>query len=299
LSKHDELADEASEIIEAALGATEPGVAATAAGVIAGKPQLANEQDKPQKKKRKKRHEENASMETRSVKPSASIVKKLMEILGRADAENDIELTSGVMEALGTLGVAEAKPRFEEFCSSSWPEMRKRASKALGLLSNKPPTCSAPAGGGPVPAEAMQPIMGEVTLTLDTDAGQMTLTLDGRVAPMAVTRIVELARAGYYDGMVVHRVVPGFVTQLGAPFGDGMGGAPGKSSLRCETSPITFETLSVGIALAGRDTGSSQFFVMHNRHPHLDGQYAWIGRATGAWTSFVDGDLVKTVTVSK
>lgn len=298
LSKHDELVDEARAIIEAALGANETGVIATAAGVIASKPTLANEQDKPQKKKRKKRRDDDAPTEERSVKPDAAIVKQLMAILSRADAENDIELTSGAMEALGALGVAEAKPRIEELCGSSWPEIRKRASKALGLLSNKAPTCVAPAGGGPVPAEATQPITGEVTLTLETDAGQMTLVLDGHVAPMAVTRVVELARAGYYDGMVVHRVVPGFVTQLGAPFGDGYGGPPGKPSLRCETSPIAFDTLSIGIALSGRDTGSSQFFVMHGRHPHLDGQYAWIGHATGAWASFVDGDLVRKVTVS-
>jgi cyclophilin family peptidyl-prolyl cis-trans isomerase len=298
LPKHDELADEARAILEAALSATETGLVAIAAGVIASKPTLANEQDKPQKKKRKKRHDDDAPTEERSVKPAAAIVKRLMSILGRADAETDTELTSGAMEALGALGVAEAKPRLEELCGSSWPEIRKRASKALGLLSNKAPTCVAPAGGGSVPAEATQPVMGEVTLTLDTDAGEMRLTLDGRIAPMAVTRIVELARAGYYDGMVVHRVVPGFVTQLGAPYGDGYGGPAGKPSLRCETSPLPFDTLSVGIALAGRDTGSSQFFVMHGRHPHLDGQYAWIGRATGSWASFVDGDVVRKATVS-
>jgi cyclophilin family peptidyl-prolyl cis-trans isomerase len=126
----------------------------------------------------------------------------------------------------------------------------------------------------------------------------MTLLLDATIAPVAVARIVDLARAGYYDNMVVHRVVPGFVTQLGAPFGDGYGGPAGKPSLRCETSPLPFEPLTVGIALSGRDTGSSQLFVMHARHPHLDGQYAWIGRATGPWASFVDGDVVHKASVA-
>lgn len=297
LPKHDELADEALAILDTALAATEPGIVATSAGVITSKPTLANEHDKPLKKRRKKHRDDDAPADEKSVKPSARIVKQLMGVISRADAENDVELTSSAMEALGALGVAEAKPRLEELCGSSWPEVRKHAAKALGLLSNKVPTCNAPAGGGPVPPEATQAITTEVTLTLDTDAGEMTLTLDGQIAPMAVTRIVELARAGYYDGMVVHRVVPGFVTQLGAPYGDGYGGPAGKGSLRCETSPVPFDALTVGIALAGRDTGSSQFFVMHGRHPHLDGQYAWIGRATGPWTSFVDGDLVKKVVV--
>lgn len=298
LAKHDELADESRAILEAALDASEIGLVATAAGVIAGKPTLANESDKPQKKKRRRHREDDGATEERSVKPAASIVKKLLAMLNRADAENDIELTSSAMEALGALGVSEAKPKMEEFCGSSWPEVRRKAAKALGLLSNKAPTCAAPVAGGPVPAEATQPIAGLVTLTLDTDAGEMKLVLDGRIAPQAVTRIVDLARAGYYDGMVVHRVVPGFVTQLGAPHGDGYGGPAGKPSLRCETSPLPFDKLTVGIALAGRDTGSSQFFVMQGRHPHLDGQYAWIGRATGAWAGFVDGDLVRKVVVS-
>jgi cyclophilin family peptidyl-prolyl cis-trans isomerase len=92
-------------------------------------------------------------------------------------------------------------------------------------------------------------------------------------------------------------VVPGFVTQFGAPFGDGYGGPPGKPALRCETSPLQFEPLRVGVALAGRDTGSSQIFVMHGRAPHLDGQYALVGSATGPWAAFVDGDLIRKVTV--
>jgi cyclophilin family peptidyl-prolyl cis-trans isomerase/HEAT repeat protein len=297
LSKHDELADEALAILEAALDAPQGGLVATAAEVIAGKPTLANESDKPQKKKRKKRQDDEAN-EEHVVKPAASIVKKLTALLNRSDAENDIELAASAMEALGALGVSDAKAKMEELCGSSWPEIRRKAAKALGLLANKVPTCPAPVAGGPVPAEATQPVTGEITLKLDTDAGEMTLILDGRIAPQAVTRIVDLARAGYYDGMVVHRVVPGFVTQLGAPYGDGNGGPPGKPSLRCETSPIPFDKLTVGIALAGRDTGSSQFFVMQGRHPHLDGQYAWIGRATGAWAGFVDGDLVRKVTIT-
>jgi len=109
--------------------------------------------------------------------------------------------------------------------------------------------------------------------------------------------VAELVRAGYYRGMVVHRVVPGFVTQFGAPFGDGFGGPPGRSPLRCETSPVTYEARCVGVALSGRDTGSSQLFVTHGLFPHLDGGYALIGTASGPWAAFVDGNLIRDVTV--
>jgi cyclophilin family peptidyl-prolyl cis-trans isomerase len=91
---------------------------------------------------------------------------------------------------------------------------------------------------------------------------------------------------------VIHRVVPGFVVQLGDPGGDGYGGA-GKEPLRCETSPIPFASRRVGVALAGRDTGSSQLFVTLGPSPHLDGDYALIGRAEPGWEKAAQGDIVK------
>ena len=109
---------------------------------------------------------------------------------------------------------------------------------------------------------------------------------------MAVTRIVDLAKSGFYDGMIVHRVVAGFVSQLGSPTADGYGGPADKPPLSCETSPIHYAPFTVGIALAGRDTGSSQFFVTHAAYPHLDGRYAQIGTASGSWDALVDGDRI-------
>ena len=298
LPKHDELAEDALPILEAALAAQEPGLVSTAAGVIAQKPNLAASADKPKKRKKKKGEEEEAAAEEIVTRPpSPTIVKAIVDALGRADVENDPEHVSSMIEAAGALGLKETRSRLEELCRSSWPELRKRAAKSIGLVSGKTPECTAPPGGGPKPAELDARATGTVTLTLQTDVGEATLSLDADLAPVAVTRIVDLARAGYYDGMIVHRVVPGFVTQLGAPFGDGYGGPSGKAPLRCETSPIAFETLTIGVALSGRDTGSSQIFVMHARAPHLDGQYAWIGRASGPWSSFVDGDLVHKVSV--
>ncbi|MRG95128.1 peptidylprolyl isomerase [Polyangium spumosum] len=299
LPKHEELSEEAAPILEAALTAEAPGLVSTAAGVIAQKPNLASEPEKRKKRGKKKKgaEDEAAAEEAVTRPPSPAIVKAIVAALGRADVENDPEHVSSMIDAAGALGLKETLPRLEELCRSSWPELRKRAAKAIGLVAGKTPACKAPAGGGPKPTELDARAAGQVTLSLETDVGEATLVLDADVAPVAVTRIVDLAKAGYYDGMVVHRVVPGFVTQLGAPFGDGYGGPSGKAPLRCETSPIPFEPLTVGVALAGRDTGSSQIFVMHARHPHLDGQYAWIGRATGPWSSFVDGDLVHKVSV--
>jgi cyclophilin family peptidyl-prolyl cis-trans isomerase len=98
--------------------------------------------------------------------------------------------------------------------------------------------------------------------------------------------------------MVVHRVVPGFVVQFGSPTADGYGGAPERAPLPCETSPLHFGPLSVGVALSGRDTGSSQIFVTLGSFPHLDGRYAWLGTATGPWAALAEGDLIREVRVS-
>ncbi len=83
--------------------------------------------------------------------------------------------------------------------------------------------------------------------------------------------------------------------QFGDRGGDGYGGSG--ELLRCETSPVPFGALDVGVALAGRDTGSSQIFVTLARHPHLDGHYAWVGRASGDWDAVAEGDVIKAVHV--
>ena len=130
-----------------------------------------------------------------------------------------------------------------------------------------------------------------------TDAGELTVRFEPELAPIAATRFVELARAGFYKGIVVHRVVPGFVVQFGDPGGDGYGG--GGKLLRCETSPVPFGRLDVGIALAGRDTGSSQLFVTLARYPHLDGEYPRIGHAVGDWAAVAEGDVIRDARVDE
>ena len=82
------------------------------------------------------------------------------------------------------------------------------------------------------------------------------------------------------------------MVQFGDPGGDGYGGA-GRPSLRCETSPLRFDALELGVALAGRDTGSSQIFVTLGAFPHLDGDYALIGRADPGWERLAQGDVIQ------
>jgi cyclophilin family peptidyl-prolyl cis-trans isomerase len=103
----------------------------------------------------------------------------------------------------------------------------------------------------------------------------ITLKLDPAVAPMNIANLVLLARKGYFDGRLVPRVVPDFVVQMGSPF-DSMEGGPGYT-VRCENSLDWYGPGSVGMALSGKDTGGSQFFITTNATPHLTGRYTRMG----------------------
>ncbi|MCH9680184.1 MAG: peptidylprolyl isomerase [Deltaproteobacteria bacterium] len=113
-------------------------------------------------------------------------------------------------------------------------------------------------------------------LRLHTSAGLITIDFSGAPAPIAQANLAGLASGGYFDGLTFHRVVPGFVIQGGDPRGDGYGG-PGHV-VPCEWSTVRYERGMVGIALAGKDTGGSQLFIVHDRPPRLDGRYPIIGR---------------------
>src|SRR6476469_5065598 len=99
-------------------------------------------------------------------------------------------------------------------------------------------------------------------------------------APKTVENFKKLAEQGFYDGVTFHRVIPGFVSQGGDPTGTGAGG-PGYS-IPCDTdgNPHRHLVGSLSMVHAGRNTGGSQFFVVHEPQPHLDGVHTVFGKAT-------------------
>jgi len=103
----------------------------------------------------------------------------------------------------------------------------------------------------------------------------VTLKLDPTLAPMNVANLVLLTKKGYFNGRLVPRVVPDFVVQMGSPY-DTMDGGPGYT-VRCEDSLTWYGPGSVGMALSGKDTGGSQFFITTNATPHLTGKYTRLG----------------------
>jgi peptidylprolyl isomerase len=118
------------------------------------------------------------------------------------------------------------------------------------------------------------------TLLLDTKKGQVVIELLPDNAPGHVKRIKTLANDGFYDGLKFHRVIPGFMAQTGDPQGTGMGGSD-LPDLKAEFNKVSFQRGVVGMARSGNpDSANSQFFIMFEPAPHLDGQYTVFGRVT-------------------
>lgn len=119
----------------------------------------------------------------------------------------------------------------------------------------------------------------ENTLYLELDSGRVVIEMLPDVAPKHVARIKELAREQFYDGVPFHRVLDGFMAQTGDPTGTGTGGSGQK--LPAEFSDISFERGAVGMARTqDPNSGDSQFFIMFQPNPHLNGQYTVWGRVT-------------------
>ena len=118
------------------------------------------------------------------------------------------------------------------------------------------------------------------------DGGKIVAELYPDIAPQSVRNFIALANAGYYDGLIFHRVIPGFMIQGGCPNGNGMGG-PGyeingefaANGFRQNDLVHTTGVLSMARTMAPNSAGS-QFFIMVAPAPHLDGQYAAFGQIT-------------------
>ena len=115
------------------------------------------------------------------------------------------------------------------------------------------------------------------------NGGKIELELYPEAAPKTVANFLKLVGQGFYDGLIFHRVIPGFMIQGGDPQGNGMGGAKeniaGEFKANGFDNPIKHTRGGISMARAyNPNSASSQFFIMHANAPHLDGQYAAFGK---------------------
>lgn len=206
--------------------------------------------------------------------------------------DHEVEALQSVLDLAGKTGTPASLAILRRYAISGEISLRKRAGDLLAKAGEALPESR------PAPAESAKRLAAAVarakavtenptpSVVIETSAGEIPIVLDRVNAPATVESFLRLAASGFYDGILWHRVVPAFVAQAGCPRGDGWGG-PGYT-IRCEVNDKTYRRGSFGMALAGKDTGGSQFFIAHRALPHLDGRYTLFGEVAGDGMTVVD-----------
>lgn len=141
----------------------------------------------------------------------------------------------------------------------------------------------------------------DINITVTTNKGDIDITMFAADAQVTCASFLNLAKRGFYNGIVFHRVIGNFMIQGGDPTGSGMGG-PGYK-FECECNPALHKHDKAGIlsmANAGPNTNGSQFFITHNATPHLDGNHTVFGETTKGQdviNAIAQGDKIENITV--
>jgi cyclophilin family peptidyl-prolyl cis-trans isomerase len=214
-------------------------------------------------------------------KKYATAAAHLPAALERAKADTLFDARVAVRDAMAALAPGRAAEIWREaLADPEWAVRRhaadqwRRLDVAADVSSMRPAPTGHDAAFYRAPAIVSPPYSPQVYI--ETTRGTIHLELDVIHAPLTSQSFMTLARRGYFDGLVFHRVVPNFVVQAGDPRGDGEGG-PG-FAIRDEVSDLPYLRGTLGMALSWADTGGSQFFITHAPQPHLDGRYAVFGR---------------------
>jgi cyclophilin family peptidyl-prolyl cis-trans isomerase len=207
-------------------------------------------------------------------------VARLEAAYKRAEGDATPAARTAILAALARYGAASARPTLLGALRDRDWAVRRRAAELLRELGDP---SAVPARPGPT-RQRPEYFQSDALLHppfaphafIETERGTIEIELNVTDAPVTSLTFIELARAGFFNGLKVHRLVPNFVIQAGDPRGDGAGG-PGYA-IRDELSPAPFVRGTVGLAIDTRDTGGSQFFITLSPQPHLDGRYTAFGR---------------------
>ncbi len=234
--------------------------------------------------------------------PSEINSRALIAAFAKTKTDNLNDAALSIVDSLGKQKTTAANEALKTALQSEDPLIRRRV-VAL-LKTNGVGDFAASVGTVKTPntradyARALARSGRSVQAVVTTSKGSFTIGLLPSEAPLTVDNFVRLAQRGYFRGITIHRVVPNFVIQDGDPRGDGNGG-PGYQ-IRCEINQVPYERAAVGMALSGKDTGGSQWFVTHSPQPHLDGGYTVFGRVTAGMDvvdSIVRGDVIQSIVI--
>jgi len=141
-----------------------------------------------------------------------------------------------------------------------------------------------------------------IEVRIETTRGDIDLELYPQHAPKTVNNFVFLAREGFYDGVVFHRVISDFMIQGGDPTGSGRGGPGYKFEDEVKDNPLAHEQGVISMANAGPNTNGSQFFITHSPQPHLNGNHTVFGKVIKGQDvvdTIQQGDSIVRMTIGK
>ena len=197
--------------------------------------------------------------------------------LERFDPDSDIETAVNLLRVAGRLRIEKAADRARALAAHHNPAIRQEARKTLGRLRLDPGPEIAPDPPNLLDLRQLAAVIDRrPRVALDTTRGRFVVELRPDLAPVTALNFLTLVRGGFYDGVGFHRIVPAFVAQAGDPSGTGFGGPT--YTIRCEASEESYVRGTLGMALAGPDTGGSQFFITYSAEPHLDRRYTAFGQ---------------------
>jgi peptidyl-prolyl cis-trans isomerase B (cyclophilin B) len=140
----------------------------------------------------------------------------------------------------------------------------------------------------------------KIFAVINTHEGKIELELFFKEAPNTVANFVDLAQKGFYNGLIFHRVIQGFMTQGGDPKGDGTGGP--EYTIDDERNNLKHEAGTLAMANSGPNTSGSQFYIAHMPQRHLDGRHTIFGKIKSGFdvlTRIEKGDVIKSVKINE
>ncbi len=225
----------------------------------------------------------------------AEAVPLLPRVLTLAEATAQDDGMATVLTHLAGLHAPNAAVILTRYLDDPRPTVRAGALAGLEVLKANPAVIPEPRARVAPPTEA-GPLDRAHVARIRTSRGEMVLQLEA--GSRTAGNFAQLARRSFYDGLTWHRVVPDFVVQGGDPRGDGSGG-PGYT-IPCEIGEQRYVRGAVGMALSGKDTGGSQFFITLSAQPHLEGKYTIFGLVQSGMEvadQLVEGDHIESVVI--
>ncbi len=227
-------------------------------------------------------------------------VPQMIEAFQRLKTPIDVEVAQIIFQSMASCGDASVVPLLEGALRSPDRAFAQAALAPLKTLTGRDYSNQLPVATAPHVQWTWEDIkkLSGLKAAIRTERGDIGLEFFPEDAPLTVLNFVRLAEKNFYDGLLVHRVVPNFVIQAGDPRGD-MWGSPGYA-IRSEFSALRYTRGTVGMASAGPDTEGSQFFIVHSEQPRLDGRYTIFAHVTQGM-DVVDalqvGDVIEDVAI--